>query len=160
MSWTNNDGLYIRFGTEKSVPTLGGESTTDGNNRVITLDLTFADLAATGTEKIISEGTTIPDGAVIKKATFHVSTAFASGGSATLTFGLIDSDRTTAYDADGIDAAIAVAALTAGATITCDGAAVGKLIANTGTPVYITATEGTAAFTAGAGQLVVEYYIP
>ena len=160
MSWLNNDGLYIKFGTEKVNPRLGGESSTDGNNRVITVDLTFADLAATGTEKIIAEGVFIPDGAVLKKATFHVSTAFTSGGSATLTFGLIDNDRSTAYDADGIDAAIAVAALTAGATITCDGAAVGKVIANSGTPVMLTATEGTAAFTAGAGQLVVEYYIP
>lgn len=160
MSWTNDDGLYIRFGTEKTVPALGGESTTDGNNRVVTIDLSYSDLAATGTEKIISEGTTIPDGAVIKSATFHVSTAFTSGGSATLTFGLIDSDRSTAYDADGIDATIAVAALTVGTTITCDGAVVGKAISNSGTPVYVTATEGTAAFTAGAGQLVIEYYIP
>ena len=159
MAWTNNDGLYIRFGTERTVPALGGESSTDGNNRVITLDLTYDDLAATGTEQIISEGTTIPDGAVIRSASFHVSTAFV-GASATLTFGLIDTDRSTAYDADGIDATIAVGALTAGATITCDGAAVGKLISNAGTPVYITATQGTAAFTAGAGQLVVQYYIP
>jgi hypothetical protein len=159
MAWTNNDGLVIRFGAEKATPAFGGESSTDGNNRVITLDLAFSDLAATGTEKIIGVGSPIPDGAVIKTAKFHVSTAFV-GASATLTFGLIDLDQTTAYDADGIDAAIAVGALTAGATITCDGAVVGKLVSNSGTAVLLTATEGTAAFTAGAGQLVVEYYIP
>ena len=159
MSWNNDDGLYIRFGTEKPVVALGGESTTDGNNRVITLDLTYADFAATGTEKIISEGLTIPNGAFVKSAVFTVSTAFA-GATATLTFGLIDSDRSTAYDADGIDAAIAVTAIDAvGDEITCDGAVVGTVISNT-TPVYVTATEGTAAFTAGEGQLVITYYMP
>lgn len=159
MTWTNNDGLYIRFGTEKPVVSLGGESSTDGNNRVVTVDFAFSDLAATGTEKIIAEGVIIPDGAVVKSASLHVSTAFV-GATATLTLGLIDTDRSTAYDADGIDAAIAVAALTAGATIACDGAVVGNLISNSGTGVMITATEGTAAFTAGVAQLVVEYYIP
>jgi hypothetical protein len=158
MSWINNDGLRIRFGVEKTEKTFGGESSTDGNTRVITLDFDYADLAATGTEKVIGE-TRIPSGAVIKRSTFHVSTAFAGSG-ATLTFGLIDEDRSTAYDADGLDATIAVGALTAGATIVNDGAAVGKVVDNAGTPVLITVTEGTAAFTAGAGQLVVEYYIP
>lgn len=160
MAWNNDDGLYIRFGTEKQEVTHGGESSTDGNNRVITVDLDYTDFAATGTAKIIAEDVKIPDGAVVKASTLHVSTAFTSGGSATLTLGLNDTDRTTVYDADGIDATIAVAALTAGATITNDGAVVGKLISNSGTAVLLTATVGTAAFTAGKGQLVVEYYIP
>lgn len=158
--WINDDGLRIRFGTDKATPALGGESTTDGNNRVVTVDLAYGDFAAFGTEKIIAEGVHIPDGAVIKDATFHVSTAFTSGGAATLSFGLIDRDRSTAYDADGIDATIAKTALIAGATINCDGAVVGKLISNGGTDVMLTATVGTAALTAGAGQLVVTYYIP
>lgn len=159
MAWNNNDGLYIKFGTEKTVVGLGGESTTDGMERVITLTVNYADLAATGTEKILSDHIRIPDGAVLKEASFHVHTAFA-GATATLSFGLIDTDRSTAYDADGIDATIAVGALTAGATIACDGAVVGKQISNSGTDVYVTATEGTAAFTAGEGVLELRYYIP
>lgn len=160
MSWYNNDGLYIRFGTEKTNVAFGGESVTDGNNRVITLDLDFEDFAAFGTEKIISEGVTIPDGAFIQSSVFKVIDGFTSGGAATLTFGLIDSDRTTAYDADGLDAAVALTAIdTDGETVTGDGAAVGTVVSND-KPVYITATVGTADFTAGKGQLVVTYFIP
>lgn len=158
MSWINNDGLKVEFGTEKTVSAYGGESSTDGNDRVITLDLVYSDFAAFGTTKIIGANIPIPNGAVIREASFHVSTAFA-GATATLTFGLYDTDETTVYDADGIDAAIAVAALTAGATITCDGAVVGVPISNT-TPVIVSALVGTANFTAGAGQLVIKYYMP
>lgn len=159
MVWTNNDGLRIKFGAEKTVPALGGESSTDGMNRTVTLNVDWDDLAAFGTEKVISEGVFIPSGAVLLSSEFHVSTAFA-GTDATLTLGLVDEDRVTEYDADGIDVAVAQTALTAGATIVNDGAAVGKVIANSGTPVMITATVGTADFTAGKGQLVVKYYIP
>lgn len=160
MSWMNDDGLFVRFGTEKPEPALGGESSTDGFKRKVTINLKYSDLAATGTEKIIAEGVFLPDGAVLDSATFTVTTAFA-GATATLTFGLIDSDRSTAYDADGIDAAIAVTAIDAvGDTINCDGAVVGTTISNSGTPVMVTATEGTAAFTAGEGVLELEYFMP
>lgn len=160
MSWTNNDGLFIRFGADKATARNGGESSTDGNDRVVTIPFDYTDLAATGTEGVLAEEVRIPDGAVIKGADLTVSTAFASGGSATLSLGLIDVDRTTAYDADGIDATIAVAALTEGATIACNGAAVNAKISNAGTAVLVTATEGTAAFTAGAAELVITYYMP
>lgn len=161
MSWMNNDGLFIRFGTEKPAVTFGGESTTDGNERVITLNLKYSDFAAYGTEKIISEGVTIPSGAVLKSAVFQVTKAFA-GTNATLSFGLIDTDRSTAYGSAGvgIDSAIAVTAIDAvGDTITCDGAIVNTTIDNT-TPVYVTATVGTANFTSGEGQLVIRYFMP
>lgn len=157
-TWINDDGLKVKFGTTKSEVGLGGESTTDGNDRVLTFDFTYADLAATGTTKYIPN-VSIPNGAVLREAKLHISTAWTSGGSATLTIGLYDTDESTAYDADGIDATIAVAAMTEGTTITCDGAVVGKAISNT-TPVIVSLLEGTAAFTAGAAQLVVKYYIP
>lgn len=161
MSWYNNDGLYVRFGTEKVVSAVGGESVTDGNNRVLTFDFDYTDLAAFGTEKILSEGVTIPDGAFIKSAVLTVLTPFDSAlDTATLTVGLIDSDRTTAYDADGLDVAIAQTAIDAeGDEVVMDGAAVGAVVDNT-VPVYITTTVGTEDFTAGAAQLVVTYFIP
>jgi len=158
-TWTNDDGLHIRFGTEKAKVTLGGESSTDGMERVVTVDINYADLAAFGTDKIV-EGVKIPDGAFVKSATLNVSTAFTSGGSATLALGLIDDDRTTAYDLDGIDTAIAVASLTAGAEIDCNGAVIGTLISNSGVDVMPTVTVGTADFTAGEAKLDIVFYIP
>lgn len=159
MSWTNDDGLYVRFGTEKPEVARGGESSTDGMHRTLTIDLDWDKLGTTGTAKVL-DGMIIPDGAVLKEATINVSTAFTSGGSATLQIGLIDTDRSTVYDSDGVDAAIAVASLTAGTEINCNGSAIGKLISNSGTDVMLTTLVGTAAFTAGKGKLEVVYYIP
>lgn len=100
---------------------------------------------------------TLPANSFIVKATLEVTTAFTSGGAATLTIGLVEPDG-TAIDADGIDAAIALTAIDAvGERVLCDGALVGAL-AGIGTAAgQIIATFGTAAFTAGAARLIVEY---
>jgi hypothetical protein len=158
-TWMNDDGLYIRYGTTEVDVALGGENTTDGDVRHLEIDFDFSDLAAYGTAKIIGEGVRLPVGAWLKSATLLVTTAFA-GATGTLTLGTIDTDRSTVHDADGIDAAIAVTAIDAiGDTIACDGALIGTVLANT-TPLYITATVGTAQFTAGAAKLTIEYFIP
>jgi hypothetical protein len=160
MAWNNDDGLHVKFGTEKPDPVIGGESSTDGFKRKITINLKYSDLAATGSSAIIADGVFIPDGVYIDSATFTVTTAFA-GATATLTFGLIDADRTTGFDSDGIDAAIAVTAIDAvGDVVNCDGAQIGAVISNSGTPLMVTALEGTAAFTAGEGVLEIVYFVP
>lgn len=158
MSWINDDGLYIRFGVEKTVETLGGESTTDGNDRTLTMSFAAEDLGALTVNKIMLEGVTVPDGAVLRSATLNVTEAFV-GATGTLDIGLVDSDRTTEFDFDGIDAAIAVTALTEGAVIECDGVLIGTVLDNT-LPMYVTMRNNTADFTAGEAQLVVKYYIP
>ena len=106
----------------------------------------------------------IPVGAIIKAVSLKVLTAFTSGGSATLAVGNVTDD-------DGFLAAIAVAALTAGAVFTSEqqaGALLwdntndAKLEANVGVAndgrigVKIT----TAAMTAGKAVIMVDYYIP
>ena len=156
-TWLNDDGLFVKFGTDEAAVTRGGEDATNGDTHVVHIDFDYSDLAATGTEKIMADNVTIPNGAFIKAATLRVSTAFA-GATATLSIGLIDQDRSTAIDADGIDATIAVTAIDAvGDEVNCDGALVGTTLTNTG---LITMTEGTAAFTAGVAKLTVEYYMP
>lgn len=99
---------------------------------------------------------TIPAGSLIKAAYLEVSTAFTSGGSATLDIGTELVDGTT-VDADGIDT-IAVAALTAGSWTVCDGAVVGATVGSA--DVQITIDDATAVFTAGVGRLVIEYIEP
>lgn len=155
-TWTNNDGLYIKFGESEVNENNGGEYRENGGVHVVEYLVNWDDLAATGTATLLSDTTYFPSNAYIDSATFEVETAFASGGSATLTFGLNRKDRTTVIDADGIDATIAVANLTAGATIACDGALIGTRLSNA---ALLTATEGTAAFTAGKGWLRVSYRI-
>lgn len=156
MAWTNDDGLYVKFGTEKATATKGGQYRDAAELIVVELEFEYSDLAATGTEKVMADNVTIPNGAHIEKAELYVITAFSTGSSPTLTIGLIDQDRSTAIDADGIDATIAAAALTAGATISCDGALVNTTLTNTG---LITMTEGTAAFTTGKARLRIHYFM-
>lgn len=156
MAWTNDDGLYVKFGTELATATQGGQYRDAAELIVVEIEFDYADLAATGTEKVMADNVIIPNGAHIEKAELYVQTVFSTGSSPTLTIGLIDQDRTTAIDADGIDATIAAAALTAGATIACDGALINTTLTNSG---LVTMTEGTAAFTTGAGRLRIYYYI-
>lgn len=98
----------------------------------------------------------IPAGSLIKAAYLEVSTAFTSGGSATLELGVQGVDGST-VDADGIDT-IAVAALTANSWTVCDGALVGATVG--AADVQISVDDAVAVFTAGVGRLVVEYILP
>jgi len=101
----------------------------------------------------------IPAGSYITGAHLLVSTAFTSGGSATLTIGTY-TQAGAAVDADGIDATIALAAIGADKAVACDGAAVGGTATVGGADVYVEAIYGTAAFTAGEAKLVIEYIEP
>lgn len=155
-TWTNSDGLYIKFGVDEATQHKAGQYQADvAGLHVVEVEVLWSDLAATGSTTILSDSVYLPSNAFIVGATFQVETAFV-GATATLTFGTLRKDRTTAIDADGIDATIAVAALTAGATITCDGAQIGTRLSNA---ALLTALEGTAAFTAGKGYLRVTYRI-
>lgn len=139
-TWVNDDGLLVKFGTTEATVAKAGETRPFGAGHLVEFDVLYSDLAAFGTEKILADTVTIPEDALLEKVEFYVETAFA-GTNATLSFGLIDQDRTTEIDADGIDATIAVGSLTDGATITCDGALIGDVLTNAG---LVTATVGTA----------------
>lgn len=150
--YTNEDGLTVRFGQARSTVRLDGVKNAEDHRLVLKVadatDLTDADTAAATGEDVF-----IPAGAVIKSAYFVVTTTFTSGGVAVLDIGTKQLAGTT-IDDDGIDAAVALAALTAGAVINCDGA----LISSAPTvDSYVTITFDTAAYTAGAGELVIEY---
>ena len=97
----------------------------------------------------------IPAGAFITNAYVMVETGFTSGGSAALNIGLYEADGST-IDVDGIDAAVAVADLGANKAVVCDGAYVGGTVMPS-VDAYIQLDYDTAAFTAGAGKVVIEY---
>ncbi len=156
-TWLNDDGLYIKFGATEAVPTKGGEILADGELHVHTIVIDFGDLLAFGNETILADNLIYPDGARMEKAEFVVESVFA-GATATLDLGIIEVDRSTAVDADGIDAVIDVVDLDAvGDVIDCNGALIDTSPATGG---LYTATVGTADFTAGRGILRVYYYVP
>lgn len=153
MSYTNADGLYtITHGDQGTVKTQG--ATDRGMRKQVVAhfdDLTaLADAAWTPA----ANDPFIPAGAIILKSTLVVETAGTSGGSAVLDVGLYQADGTV-IDDDGLDSAIAVASLTGDAVIDGNGADVGTRVASNN--AYVGATYDTAAFTAGAVKVVVEY---
>lgn len=151
-TWTNEDGLLVRFGTARSEVAEDGVALAD--EHLFVLDVADATLLADAdTAAEAGDRPFIPAGAVIKDAYFEVTEAFTSGGSAVLDLGTKEADGST-IDDDGFDAAIAVAALTADSVTISDGALIGTKVTVDSFP---TATYDTAAFTAGAGKLVVKY---
>jgi hypothetical protein len=98
----------------------------------------------------------IPSGSYITRASLIVSDAFA-GATAALNIGL-QTAAGAAIAAQGIDAAIAVTAIDAdGDVVACDGAYVNGVVTVGAADAYVSLDYDTAAFTAGAAKLVIEY---
>lgn len=147
-TWTNADGLVVGFGRANTRNPEAGVIETKGNLRQVELEVYYdMDSAAANVKSAV-----IPAGAVITSATISVSEAFVGGTSVDV--GTIGTDGTGA-DADAIDTVL-TAALTKGAVVEADGAAVGAMVA---ADVNLTfATTGT--FTAGRASVFVEYIMP
>ena len=157
MSYVNADGLEVLTAGEQGTAAKRGTSLSSQKKALV--------MNITGTEVPSSVATPqdhdafIPAGSYITSASLIVTTAFTSGGSATLTIGTY-TQAGAAVDADGIDAAIALAAIGADKAVACDAAAVGGTATVGGADVYVEAIYGTAAFTAGEAKLVIEYIEP
>lgn len=167
-TWTNNDGLFIKLGADEARvgTTVGwaGEymDATDGSH-VVEVILTPMTALATGST-IVSDTVTIPSGAKIESVWLFTDVAATSGGAAALNVGLIDQDRTTAFDSNGFLEAIALTSIDAvGETTvytlgtTGAGTLVGATLSNTG---LIVADYDTAAYTAGRVRIRIKYHVP
>jgi len=158
-TFTNADGLVERYGLSRAEVMPGGWNS-ENVHKTMVHKFTFADVADTDTAAPNPHEAFIPAGSVIVRATLYVTDAFV-GATGVLDIGLKTADGTNTDD-DGI--------LTTGiATIDADGDVVigdGALVLQeTGdltakrfaADQYIMTTYDTAAFTAGAATLVVEY---
>ena len=152
-TWTNEDGLLVRFPLDDGATVADDGVSLNEEHwlRVRVPDATA--LADADTAAEAGDRPFIPAGSVILEAFFEVTTAFTSGGSAVLDIGTKQAAGTT-IDDDGIDAAIAVAALTANSITASNGALIGTKVT---VDSYPTITYDTAAFTAGAGELYIKY---
>tara|TARA_R100000951_G_C2650484_1_gene184202 strand:+ start:113 stop:592 length:480 start_codon:yes stop_codon:yes gene_type:complete len=159
MSYTNSDGLQVLTNGAAGVAKDEG---TNAISAIKTLTVKIGDATALGSSAATPDDhdAFIPAGSYIKAATLNVTTAFTSGGSATLGIGAYN-QAGSAIDADGIDATIALTALNATTkAVACDGALVAGAINVGAADAYIKANYGTAVFTAGAATLVIEYIEP
>ena len=157
MSYVNADGLEVLTAGEQGTAAKRGTSLSS-QKKALVMTITGTDLG-TSISTPQDHDAFIPAGSYITGAHLIVTTAFTSGGSATLTIGTY-TQAGAAVDADGIDAAVALAAIGADKAVACDGAAVGGTATVGGADVYVEAIYGTAAFTAGEAKLVIEYIEP
>lgn len=159
MTWDNEDGLIIRFGTERAEVLDAAGGTANAAYKTLVHKFAFGDIATTDVTVPNPNEAFLPADSVMMRATLYVTTGFV-GATGVLDIGLKTADGTNTDD-DGIDAAIAVTALNVvGDTILCNGDLIvdGDLTAVRFTEAqYIMTTWDTAAFTAGAATLVVEY---
>lgn len=112
--WMNADGLAVKFAGDLGDTNKGGTYAIDGNRHVCEFIIDYTDLlsataAVLGSVAATEDGAfgvVIPKGANIEEIQTIALTAFTSSGtigSATLEIGLKKaSDRSTAYDADGL----------------------------------------------------------
>lgn len=159
-TWTNSDGLDVGFGARDSLNDNGATVRTQGNVEIFAMELDWDNLPAAAGTAPSSKSIPVPAGSTIHRATFTVTEVFASGGATTLTIGLKEADGSV-IDADGIDAAIAKTAIDAvGDVVQCDGALVGGVLTVGAADAYIATSVATGPYTAGKGELVIEYSKP
>jgi hypothetical protein len=173
LDWTNDDGLKVYFGAGEAVETKAGEYQFFGGTHCteVILDLlalSTAATAASGNEVIIADNVLIPNGAFIERVEVFVLKETA-GANANLDLGLVDQDRSTEIDFNGLLAA--ADAFNAGTdlggvhtfqkldgTLTTEGGAlIGTKITNTG---ILTASADTADWTAGVLRIRIYWYVP
>jgi hypothetical protein len=158
MSYTNADGLRVVTDTDQGVVKVQGTSP-GAMHQTLVIDIpAFTAIKTTfGAVDIDLMNPVIPANSLIMSATLVMTTIATSGGAATLDIGTYNAAG-TAVAATGIDAAIALAAIDAvGETVRCDGTMLTTAGWTGAADVYVGLKWNTAAYTAGAGKLLIEY---
>lgn len=145
-------GRQTFFGALPSKNKFGGEVQSAGQKKELRFPFSYDDLPAVsaGNEMLA----VLPAGSMITAAYIIVDSAM-TGTSGTLTIGTYQADGGGVVDADGIDAAVAQAALLANVTIVCDGAQIGAGTVLAERSAIVAVTGGTV--TGGEFTLIVEY---
>lgn len=167
-TWTNSDGLVVGFGTHTKDNDVAAVTSEKNSVKTLVLEINGTSVPSSWAAANVAaqaQAALIKRGSIIHRATFETVVAFTSGGAGTLNIGTYGGAAlTTADDADGIDATVALTAMDAiGETVICDGALVGGTVpvgATSDSDVMIGFTYGTAALTAGKGILTIQYTEP
>jgi len=155
MAWLDPDGRYLKYGTEKAVPTTGGDFSQPGAFRDLeyTVDLT----KLTTTPLIQADTSWVGTGVFVESVQLDVEVAAVGGTS--FSVGLIGNDRSTVASNTGFVNAMVIASLTQGAQITLAGGStsaggyVGTTTPSTG---YVTAL-AAGTFSAGRVKVRIRY---
>lgn len=154
-TWTNEDGLLVRFNRERGEVT--GDGTAQTVEQVLEVTLDSADLPVLA--DINADRPSLPAHALITDAFLVCNTPW-TGTSPTLTIGLGNAAG-SAIDADGIDAAIDIdgTQAAAGDVVACDGALADKTATIGAAAGWVYAATG-GTVTAGKSTLYIKYIVP
>jgi hypothetical protein len=154
MSYNNADGLYTL--TDAAQGAVNNTGSAEYGPKFLVINIPAATAIGLATTAPTPNDAYIPAGAYITKASLVVTTAF-TGTSAALNIGL-QTLAGAAIAAQGIDAAVAVTDLASiGKAVACNGTYVAGTTTVGSANAYVSFDYDTAAFTAGAGKLVIEY---
>ena len=171
--WDNDDGLVIKFGTERSKQPRAGEVVTAGAVKTLTMDVGFADVlnnvpgagfdvdsdAGGNFDSFSGFQAFIPANSIVTRSTFFALTDWAdSSGTMDLDIGTYQKDG-TAITADGLHSAILEAELDAGDLHVGDGGHIGADVGANDAYIVIDDTAAATLIT-GTARLVVEYIPP
>lgn len=117
MAWTNSDGLYVRFGTERAEKAKVAEYTTDGPKRFTELHVVSGDYPLIADGAVIqSQEVKLPAGAWVE-AVEIVATTDVVSATGTVNVGIVDAvDGTSNPDVDYFVVAATAAELNTGGT--------------------------------------------
>jgi hypothetical protein len=150
-SFTNSDGLFVHVGAPDTKN--DGATSIFGNKGTIEYTVNFNDFPGV---TFTDADSYIPAGSIITSCLLLTDVAWVGGTNVEI--GTYQKSG-TAIDADGIDAAILTAALTAGSVIVNDGALAANKLSSATLDSYIGVVL-TGTYTAGKSRLIIEYYTP
>lgn len=171
MAWLNNDGLYIKHGTEKghSLVDAGDYKTFQPSGEsVLELEINLAEL--TTAEQILSDVIWLPQNSQILWVKSVAEVVGVTGTSIDL--GLIRSDRSTEHDYDGLlaafpltnnydavgDTVVFTETQTIPTGVTGTGALIGTILPTTSLKYYLSASYAAgSAFTDGRLKISIGY---
>lgn len=158
MSYTNADGLWVFTNGDEGTP-LDQGTTNGAQTKSLVIDIDLTRVGTTfGAANFTPQWPVIPARSVITRATLVMTAAATSGGAATLDIGTYNAATGAAVAANGIDAAIALAAMDAvGEVVRCDGTVAAGTVDVGAADVVIGPVRAVAAYTAGRGKLFIEY---
>lgn len=154
VSFLNSDSLLVHVG----VPATKNDGATlvKGNQGTIEYTVNFDDFPTTIGGVFTDADSYIPAGSIIRQCLLLTDVAWVGGTNVEI--GTYQKSGTV-IDADGIDAAILTAALTAGSVIVNDGALAANKLSSATLDSYIGVVL-TGTYTAGKSRLIIEYYTP
>lgn len=161
-TWTNGDGLYIKYGPDEVKETKGGEYMTGGiaGEHVIELDVDHTMLGTAAA--ILADNVVIPKNAFIDRVEIITTTAWDSASdNFVFNLGTVRLDRSTSATAQGLVAALPQASMDPAGEYadvkighTYVGSQVGSVTSN---PLLITGDYDTGAPTAGKSKIRIIY---